>query len=90
MGWASRHIGLPRVYYGGVVTAPNLAFFDEKGFGIENVGTPPDVEVEQWPSQVIKGQDPQLEKAIQIVMEELKNNPPRKMPTPQFPIRVRQ
>jgi tricorn protease len=83
-------LGYPEFIDGGVVTAPNLAFFDEKGFGIENVGTPPDVEVEQWPSQVIKGQDPQLEKAIQIVLEELKNNPPKKMPTPQFPIRVRQ
>ncbi|MEJ7828946.1 MAG: PDZ domain-containing protein, partial [Segetibacter sp.] len=39
-------LGYPEFIDGGVVTAPNLAFFDEKGFGIENVGTPPDVEVE--------------------------------------------
>jgi tricorn protease len=54
-------LGFPEFIDGGSVTAPNLAFFDEKGFGIENVGTPPDVEVEQWPSQVINGHDPQLE-----------------------------
>ncbi|WP_207492529.1 S41 family peptidase [Aridibaculum aurantiacum] len=83
-------LGYPEFIDGGEVTAPNLAFFDENGFGIENVGTPPDVEVEQWPSQVIKGQDPQLEKAIQIVMEELKKNPPKKAPSPKFPVRVRQ
>jgi tricorn protease len=82
-------LGYPEFIDGGVVTAPNVAFFDEKGFGIENVGTPPDVEVEQWPSQVINGHDPQLEKAIQIIMEELKNNPPKKAPLPQFPIKAR-
>jgi tricorn protease len=83
-------LGFPEFIDGGVVTAPNLAFFDEKGFGIENVGTPPDVEVEQWPAQVIGGHDPQLEKAIQIIMDELKKNPPKKAPAPQFPVRVRQ
>jgi tricorn protease len=82
-------LGFPEFIDGGSVTAPNLAFFDEKGFGIENVGTPPDVEVEQWPSEVIKGHDPQLEKAIQIVMEELKNNPPKKAPSPAFPVKAR-
>jgi tricorn protease len=83
-------LGFPEFIDGGVVTAPNLAFFDEKGFGIENVGTPPDVEVEQWPAQVIGGHDPQLEKAIQIIMDELKKSPPKKAPAPQFPVRVRQ
>jgi tricorn protease len=83
-------LGYPEFIDGGSVTAPNLAFFDEKGFGIENVGTPPDVEVEQWPADVINGHDPQLEKAIEIVMQELKNNPPKKIPSPQFPIKTRQ
>lgn len=82
-------LGYPEFIDGGVVTAPNLAFFDEKGFGIENVGTPPDVEVEQWPSEVINGHDPQLEKAIQIIMEALKNNPPKKAPSPQLPVKVK-
>jgi tricorn protease len=83
-------LGYPEFIDGGIVTAPNLAFFDEKGFGIENVGTPPDIEVEQWPAQVINGHDPQLEKAIQIVMDELKNNPPKKAPAPKAPNKVRQ
>jgi tricorn protease len=83
-------LGFPEFIDGGGVTAPNLAFYDEKGFGIENVGTPPDVEVEQWPSEVINGHDPQLEKAIQIVMEELKNNPPKKVSNPKFPIKARE
>ncbi|MEO5647276.1 MAG: PDZ domain-containing protein, partial [Chitinophagaceae bacterium] len=83
-------LGFPEFIDGGVVSAPNLAFFDDKGFGIENVGTPPDVEVEQWPSEVIAGRDPQLEKAIEIVMQELKNNPAKKAPMPKAPVRARQ
>lgn len=78
-------LGYPEFIDGGIVTAPNVAFFNEDGFGIENVGTPPDVEVEQWPAEVIKGHDPQLEKAIEIVMQELKNNPPKKVPSPKAP-----
>ncbi len=82
-------LGYPEFIDGGAVTAPNVAFYDENGYGIENVGTPPDVEVEQWPSQVIAGRDPQLEKAIEIALEELKKNPPKKMVAPKFPTRVR-
>lgn len=82
-------LGFPEFMDGGGVTAPNLAFYDENGFGIENVGTPPDVEVEQWPAEVVKGRDPQLEKAIEIVMEQLKANPPKEVKTPKYPVRVR-
>jgi tricorn protease len=82
-------LGFPEFIDGGSVTAPNLAFYDEKGFGIENVGTSPDVEVEQSPAEVIAGHDPQLEKAIEIVLDELKKNPVKKVPAPQFPNKVR-
>ncbi len=82
-------LNFPEFIDGGSVTAPNLAFYDEKGFGIENVGTPPDIEVEQWPADIIMGKDPQLEKAIQILLEQLKSNPPKKMKTPAYPVRVR-
>jgi tricorn protease len=47
------------------------------------------VEVEQWPADVIRGKDPQLEEAIRIVMEELKQNPAEKPVRPPYPIRVR-
>jgi tricorn protease len=83
-------LGFPEFIDGGVVTAPNLAFFDENGFGIENVGTPPDIEVEQWPVDVINGKDPQLEKAIQIVLAELKKNPAKKVPSVVAPNKARE
>ncbi len=75
---------------GGIVTAPNLAFWDEgEGFVVENVGVPPDIEVEQTPKDVIAGRDPQLEAAIKVVMDELKANPPAKPKRPAYPVRVR-
>ena len=81
-------LGFPMLMDGAIVTAPNLAFWTpEEGFGVENVGVPPDVEVEQTPADVIAGRDPQLEKAIAIVMEELKKNLPQKPKRPPFPVR---
>ena len=81
-------LGFPMLMDGAIVTAPNLGFWTpEEGFGVENVGVPPDVEVEQTPSDVIAGHDPQLEKAIAIVMDELKKNPPQKPKRPAMPVR---
>jgi tricorn protease len=82
-------LGFPVLMDGGMVTAPNLAFWDENGFGVENVGVPPDIEVEQTPKDVIAGRDPQLEKAIQVVMDELAKNPPKKPTRPAYPIKVK-
>src|SRR5438874_6490315 len=48
-----------------LVTAPNLGFWTKDGFGVENEGVPPDVEVEQWPADVLAGHEPQLEKAME-------------------------
>jgi tricorn protease len=81
-------LGFPVLMDGANVTAPNLAFWaPEEGFGVENVGVPPDVEVDQTPAEVIAGKDPQLEKAIEIVLEQLKKNPPQTPKRPPFPVR---
>lgn len=81
-------LGFPVLMDGAQVTAPNLAFWaPEEGFGVENVGVPPDVEVEQTPAEVIAGKDPQLEKAIEIVLEQLKRTPPQQPKRPPFPVR---
>ncbi|OIQ37646.1 MAG: peptidase S41 [Bacteroidetes bacterium MedPE-SWsnd-G1] len=82
-------LGYPEFIDGGSVTAPNVAFYTEDGFRVENEGVAPDVEVEQWPEEVIKGQDPQLEKAIEIVLDELKSNPPKKIKRPNYPIKTK-
>lgn len=82
-------LGFPVLMDGGGVTAPNLGFWTTDGFRVENEGVPPDVEVEQWPADVIAGKDPQLEKAIEIVLQKLKESPPSQLKRPAFPIRVK-
>ncbi len=82
-------LGFPILMDGGSITAPNLAIWTEDGFIVENVGVPPDIEVEQWPAEVIAGLDPQLEKAIEVVLEQLEASPVGAPQRPSFPIRVR-
>jgi tricorn protease len=82
-------LGFPELMDGGVITAPNLAIWDaEKGWVVENEGVPPDVDVEQTPADVIAGKDPQLERAIAIVMDELKKNPPQQAKRPPYPVKA--
>lgn len=82
-------LGFPVLMDGGYVTAPNLAIWTEDGWVVENEGVPPDIEVEQKPAEVIAGRDPQLEKAIEVIMEELKKNPPKRPQRPPYPIKVK-
>jgi tricorn protease len=42
---------------------------------VENEGVPPDIEVEQTPADVIAGRDPQLDRAIEVVLKQLEANP---------------
>ncbi|HOB84212.1 MAG TPA: PDZ domain-containing protein [Bacteroidales bacterium] len=82
-------LGFPELMDGGGVTAPNLAIWTEDGFIVENVGIAPDIEVEQLPAEIIKGRDPQLEKAIEVALKELEKNPQPKPVRPAYPVRVR-
>ena len=81
-------LGFPELMDGGYVNAPNLAIWTKEGFIVENKGVPPDIEVEQTPAEVIKGIDPQLEKAIEVVMEALEENPPPDPERPPYPDRA--
>ena len=83
-------LGFPVLMDGGYVSAPNLAIWTEDGWVVEIVGVPPDIEVEQLPAEIIAGHDPQLEKAIEVIMDELKKNPSKKMKRPPYPVRARQ
>ncbi|HEY7096133.1 MAG TPA: PDZ domain-containing protein [Terriglobales bacterium] len=61
---------------GGYITRPEFALYglDSKWL-IENRGVQPDVVVENRPDLVVKGQDPQLERAIQMVMQDIQAHP---------------
>ena len=81
-------LGFPVLMDGGSISAPNLAIWtEEDGWVVENEGVAPDIEVEQTPADVIAGRDPQLEKAIEVVMAELKKNPPTTSKRPAYPVR---
>ncbi len=82
-------LGFPVLMDGGTITAPNLGIWTEDGFVVENVGVPPDIEVEQLPAEVIAGRDPQLERAIEEVMAQLEAQGPVVRRRPPFPSRVR-
>jgi tricorn protease len=60
----------------GRVTQPEYSFwFVDVGWKVENYGTDPDIEVEITPQDWVQGRDPQLEKAIQVALEQLAQNP---------------
>ncbi|MDH4196131.1 MAG: PDZ domain-containing protein [Candidatus Aminicenantes bacterium] len=78
--------GAPQLMDGGFVTAPSSAVWSPKGEWIaENVGIAPDIEVEQDPVLVRLGKDPQLDKAIEVVLSELAKNPLPKPRRPAYP-----
>jgi tricorn protease len=83
-------LGFPDLMDGGAVTAPDFAIFTDEGWVVENVGVAPDIEVEQDPAAVAAGKDPQLDRAIEVVLAELAKRPPPQAPSrPPFPVRVR-
>jgi tricorn protease len=78
--------GAPALMDGGFVTAPGAGVWSPDGHWVaENIGVIPDVEVELDPALVRQGKDPQLDKAVEIVMEELAKNPPLKPKRPPYP-----
>ncbi len=62
---------------GTVTTQPEFSFwFQDVGWGVENYGTEPDIEVDITPEEYARGEDPQLDTAIEIILDEIKKNPP--------------
>ncbi|MGA3219202.1 MAG: S41 family peptidase, partial [Acidimicrobiales bacterium] len=62
---------------GSITTQPEFAFwFDDVGWGVENRGTDPDEEVIIRPQDYVGGRDPQLERAIELVLEALESFEP--------------
>ena len=78
--------GYPTLLDGGYVMAPRWAIYGLKGeWEVENHGIKPDIEVMMDPKLVREGHDPQLEKAVETVMELLKEHPLPEYPKPQYP-----
>jgi tricorn protease len=76
----------PQLMDGGGVTAPDAAIYGLKGdWEVENNGVPPDIEVEMDPAAWRSGRDPQLERAVEYLLAELKKNPQQKPKLPPYP-----
>ncbi|MHC8948738.1 S41 family peptidase [Sphingobacterium hungaricum] len=81
--------GYPPLLDGGRITSPNFGVFDLKGnYIIENEGVAPDIFVEQTPKELLQGRDPQLERTIQLLLEEMKTYKYQEIIKPADPIRV--
>ena len=67
---------------GGNVTFPEFGLFNLQGkWDVENHGVDPDIVVDNLPEDVAAGRDPQLEKAVSVILEQL----PARKELPQAP-----
>ena len=75
---------------GGYISVPRFGVFDaDEGWIIEGIGVYPDIEVVERPEQLAKGIDPCIEKAVEVLLQELKDKPLRKITVPDAPDRSR-
>ena len=78
--------GYPELLDGGHVTAPRFALYGLKGdWEVENHGIAPDYDVDYDPAALRQGHDPQLEKAVEVVMQLLKEHPTPEYKHPEYP-----
>ena len=65
-----------------VVTQPEYAFwFKDVEWNIENHGAEPDIEIEYFPQDFKSGIDPQLNKALELALNELSSHQIKKPKT---------
>lgn len=74
---------------GGYLNKPEFARYDveAKEWIIEGYGVEPDIVVDNDPAKEYAGIDEQLEKAIEVILEELKTKEKEVPPLPQYPVR---
>ena len=75
---------------GSLTTQPEFAFwFTDVGWGVENYGTEPDVDVDIRPQDHAAGADPQLDEAVRLALDALQGHEPTRPDTgrrPQLPL----
>ncbi len=82
--------GNPDFVDGGSFNIPTFGFVDTDGhWAVEGEGVYPDIEVIDRPELVAAGKDPCVEKAVQVLLQQLNENPPRKTNIPAAPDRSR-
>ena len=72
----------------GSVNQSNNAFYGEEGkWLVENHGADPDVYIDNDPASVIAGKDNQLDKAIEVALQKIKEHPFTFPTVPKYPIK---
>jgi tricorn protease len=74
---------------GGDLRKPEFSRYDLSGneWIMENVGVSPDIVVDNDPAREFAGEDQQLDKAVEVLLAELKKNPPKAVSPPPYPKR---
>ncbi len=74
---------------GGTLMKPEFSRYDLAGkeWVMENKGVSPDIHVDNDPAKEFAGDDQQLNKAVEVLLAELKKNPPKLASPPPFPKR---
>jgi tricorn protease len=74
---------------GGFLNRPEFAIYDADGKGwiVEGRGVDPDIIVDNDPAQEYAGVDQQLNKAIEVILDELKTQEKTLPPVPDYPIK---
>jgi len=65
---------------GSSIRTPGTGLWSVTGQNLENFGVPADVQVDNTPGDYLQGRDAQLEKAVEVLKEELKTRGPSKVP----------
>jgi len=64
---------------GSITTQPEFSFwFQDVGWGVENFGTEPDIDIDITPQDYANGRDPQMAKALEVILDILEKDPPVK------------
>ncbi len=80
--------GNPTLIDSGRITSPTFGFYETDGtWGVEGHGVDPDIEVIDDPALMVNGGDPQLDKAIAHMQEEIKSNGYHPPARPAYPDR---
>ena len=78
--------GNPSLADGGSILASTFRFMDtDNQWAVENEGVSPDIEVVDRPERVSAGEDPTLEEAVKVLLEELAKSPPAEIKAPPAP-----
>jgi tricorn protease len=76
----------PPLLDGGTVSAPSMSMCAVSGdCEVENQGVAPDIEIDDDPKSVAEGHDLQLERAVTLLLNQLKRNPPQPLKAPTYP-----